>query len=155
MAPPVSTPLPTLITGALLLALPITLALSCLVDWRYRSAVLHLMRLAPRPGDADAADPLDNPLPSWRKAQLPPKGRERRLTLALAGLSLLIGFTTAVLYLLVHSGSLSPLRLLITALVVLSRQVVQCQGGVRPLRVEVRLTNPGLTHPCIAIPMPD
>ena len=59
MAPPVSTPLPTLITGALLLALPITLALSCLVDWRYRAAVLRLMRLAPGPGHVDAADSAD------------------------------------------------------------------------------------------------
>jgi hypothetical protein len=109
--------LPTLITGALLLALPITLVLSGLLGWRYRNAVRRLMALAPRPADADAAPPTDRLPTSGRQAQLPPRGRERELTRALAGLSLLIGFTSAALYLPVHFGSLSPLRLLITGLV--------------------------------------
>ena len=54
-----STPLPTLITSALLLALQVTLVLCLLVDWRYRAAVLRLMRLAPGPGHIDAADSAD------------------------------------------------------------------------------------------------
>jgi hypothetical protein len=41
-----------------------------------------------------------------------------------------------------------------TLLYVLSQQVVQRQAGVRPLRVEVRPTNPDLTPPCLATPMP-
>jgi hypothetical protein len=48
-----------LITSALLLALQVTLVLCFLVNWRYRAAVLRLMRLAPQPGDADAADSAD------------------------------------------------------------------------------------------------
>ncbi len=111
------TPLPTLITFAFLLALPITLVLSFAVGWRYRAGVRRLMRLAPPPSESSADDSGDTPLPPGRLAHQPLQGRERRLVLALAALSLLIGATSASLYLLVYFGSLSPLRLLITTLV--------------------------------------
>lgn len=112
-----NTPLPTLITFAFLLALPITLVLSFAVGWRYRAGVRRLMRLAPPPSESSADDAGDTPLPPGRLARQPLQGRERRLVLALAALSLLIGATSASLYLLVHFGSLSPVRLLITTLV--------------------------------------
>jgi hypothetical protein len=113
----VNTPLPTLITFAFLLALPITLVLSFAVGWRYRAGVRRLMRLAPPPSESSADDSGDTPLPPGRLARQPSQGRERRLVLALAALSLLIGATSASLYLLVYFGSLSPVRLLITTLV--------------------------------------
>lgn len=112
-----TTPLPTLITFGFLGALPITLALAFAVGWRYRAGVRRLMRLAPPPSDANVAGPGDTPMPPGRLARQPLQGRERRLVLALAALSLLIGATSATLYLLVHFGGLLPLRLLITTLV--------------------------------------
>lgn len=112
-----NTPLPTLITFAFLLALPITLALAVAVGWRYRASVRRLMRLAPPPSEAFAADAWHMPLLPRHQPLVPPKGRERRLAVALAALSLLIGFTSATFYLLVHFRSLSPVRLLIMALV--------------------------------------
>jgi hypothetical protein len=111
-------PLPTLIVFALLLALPITLVLSALVGWRYQASVRRLMRLAPLPSDAsETTDEAVTALPVHEALSLPSRVGLRRLPLALAGLSLLIGLTAAVLYLVVHFGDLSPLRLLITALV--------------------------------------
>jgi hypothetical protein len=111
-------PLPTLVTLAILLALPITLALSITVGWRYRGGVRRLMRLAPPPGDAAVDAAVGAPLlPILRRMGVPPHRIERRLELALAVLSLLIGFTAAAVFLLVHFGSLSPVRLLILSLV--------------------------------------
>ncbi len=114
----VNTPLPTLVAFTFLFSLPITLALSVVVGWRYRAGVRRLMRLAPLPGEAVVAGPGASPLPAGPpQALVPPRGRERRLVVALAVLSLLIGTTSATLYLLVHFGGLSSVRLLILALV--------------------------------------
>jgi len=114
----VATPLPNLIAFAFLFALPITLALSVVVGWRYRAAVRRLMRLAPLPSEAIVADPVDTPFAARRHpGGVPPKAGERRLAVALAALSLLIGFTSATIYLLVHFGSLTPVRLAIMAMV--------------------------------------
>lgn len=114
----VNTPLPTLVVFTVLFSLPITLALSVVVGWRYCAGVRRLMRLAPLPSEAVVAGPGESPLPSGPpQAFAPPRGRERRLVVALALLSLLIGATSATLYLLVHFGGLAPVRLLILALV--------------------------------------
>ncbi|MEA5392467.1 hypothetical protein VB738_14485 [Cyanobium gracile UHCC 0139] len=113
-----ATPLPSLITLTLLLALPLTLALSMGIGWRYRAGVRRLMRLAPLPSEAIGVDSGDTPCAARRQpARVPPIRRERPLVLSLGALSLLVGFTSATLFLLVHFGSLAPLRLLILSLV--------------------------------------
>jgi len=100
-------------------ALPTTLAVAYVVSWRYRAAVRHLMRLAPPPREADLAGAGGEnvPLPSRSPAGLLRRPRDRELSLAFAGVSLLIGITSAVLLLLVEGQTLLPMRLLITSLV--------------------------------------
>lgn len=112
----------------LLVALPLSLSLSALIAWRYRAAVRRLMRLAPSPSDSDSpmatmSEPdaiaaLPEALPLRLPASL--QQRERRLELALALASVLIGTTGAWLFLLVHEqefGGVTPLRLLLVGLV--------------------------------------
>jgi len=119
----------------LLIALPLTLALSALISWRYRSTVRKLMRLAPSPTDSDSPGVVQSELgaiaigptdPEVRpSAPLP--ARERQLNLSLALCSVLIGTTGAWLYLLVHQqefGGITPLRLLLVSLVWCSPGVV-------------------------------
>ena len=112
----------------LLVALPLTLALSALIAWRYRTAVRLLMRLAPSPSDTDSlVATMSEPaaigaMPAAPQVRLPASllWRERRLELALALASVLIGTTGAWLFLLVHqqeSGGIAPLRLLLVGLV--------------------------------------
>jgi hypothetical protein len=113
---------------ALLVALPLTLALAAVIAWRYRAAVRRLMRLAASPGDGDSPDaPMDElgavaappvPLPVWLPAVL--SQRQRRLEWALALASGLIGCTGAWIYLAVHHhqfGGMTPLRALLVGLV--------------------------------------
>ena len=112
----------------LLVALPLSLALSALIAWRYRGAVRRLMRLAPSPSDSDSpmasmSEPpgmaaLPEQLPALLPASL--QQRERRLALALALASVLIGTTAAWLYLLVHQqgvNGITPMRLLLVCVV--------------------------------------
>ena len=117
-----------LLLVTLLVALPLTLALSALIAWRYRAAVRQLMRLAPSPSDSDSpVAPMPEPaamaaMPPWRQVRLPGslRQRQRRLELALALGSVLIGTTGAWLYLLVHQqefGGITPMRLLLLGLV--------------------------------------
>lgn len=112
----------------LLVALPLTLALSALIAWRYRTAVRLLMRLAPSPSDtgslvATMSEPAAiGAMPAAPQVRLPASLllRERRLELALALASVLIGTTGAWLFLLVHQqefGGIAPLRLLLVGLV--------------------------------------
>jgi hypothetical protein len=112
----------------LLVALPLSLALSALIAWRYRAAVLRLMRLAPSPSDSDSPmATMSEPdamaaLPEALPVRLPAplQQRERRLELALSLASVLIGTTGAWLYLLVlqqEIGAITPLRLLLVGLV--------------------------------------
>lgn len=112
----------------LIIALPLTLALSALIAWRYRSTVRKLMRLAPSPTDSDNPGADNSELgaiamvPADLKAMLPAplSARERQLNLNLALCSVLIGTTGAWLYLLVHQqefGGITPLRLLLVGLV--------------------------------------
>lgn len=112
----------------LLVALPLTLALSALIAWRYRAAVRQLMLLAPSPSDSDTQDApslqlgavavMPPALPVRLPAALPL--RQRQLNLALALVSVLIGGTGAWLFLLVHQrqfGGITPLLLLLVGLV--------------------------------------
>lgn len=104
---------------AMLLTLPLTLGLATLVCWRYQATLTRLMRLAPGPrpqvrpaGTAATAPAHGRPLP--------PKGllrqRERRLWWGLAGLSGLIGLSSAALFLAGLSSPANPrLLLLISA----------------------------------------
>lgn len=112
----------------LLVALPLTLALSALIAWRYRTAVRRLMRLAPSPSDTDSlvatvSEPAaTGAMPAAPQVRLPASLllREQRLELALALASVLIGTTGAWLYLLVHQqefGGITPLLLLLVGLV--------------------------------------
>ena len=119
----------------LLIALPLTLALSALISWRYRSTVRKLMRLAPSPTDSDSPGVVQSELgaiaigPSDLEVRpsAPLPARERQLNLSLALCSVLIGTTGAWLYLLVHQqefGGITPLRLLLVSLVWCSPGVV-------------------------------
>ena len=80
----------------LIIALPLTLALSALIAWRYRSTVRKLMRLAPSPTDSDSPGVVQSELgaiamvPADLKAMLPAtlSARERQLNLSLALCSL-------------------------------------------------------------------
>ncbi len=112
----------------LLVALPLTLALSALIAWRYRSTVRKLMRLAPSPTDSDSPGVVKSELealamaPADRPVRLPASlpARERQLNLSLALCSVLISTSGAWLYLLVHQqeiGGITPLRLLLVSLV--------------------------------------
>lgn len=112
----------------LLVALPLSLAFSALIAWRYRAAVRQLMRLAPSPSDSDSpVAPMPEPaamaaMPAAQPVRLPASLplRERQLNLALAFGSVLIGTTGAWIYLLVHQlefGGITPLRLLLVGLV--------------------------------------
>lgn len=131
-------PLPTLITFVFLLALPMSLALSGLVGWRFRASVGRLMRLAPPPSDATAAADFVSSLLPQAKPDQPSRRSQWRLSVALAALSLLIGITTAVLYLMVHFGGITPLRLLITSLVLTTPGLVlQAQILCWPLRLQL------------------
>jgi hypothetical protein len=134
----VDPPLPTLIASGFLLALPMSLALSGLVGWRFRASVGRLMRLAPPPSDATAAADFVSSLPLQPKPDQPSRGCQWRLSLALVALSLLIGITTAALYLMVHFGGITPLRLLITSLVLATPGLVlQAQILRWPLRLQL------------------
>ncbi len=112
----------------LLVALPLTLALSALIAWRYRNTVRKLMRLAPSPNDSDSPVVVKSELealamaPADRPVRLSASlsARERQLNLSLALCSVLISTTGAWLYLLVHQqeiGGITPLRLLLVSLV--------------------------------------
>lgn len=100
---------------AMLLTLPLTLILATVVLWRYQATLTRLMRVAPGP-QAEQTPAALAPGCSDRHRPLPGAGllrrRERRLWWGLAGLSGLIGLSSAALFLV--GGGFSPsLRVLL------------------------------------------
>jgi len=110
----------TALSLAMLLAVPLTLGLAALVLWRYQATLTRLMRIAPGPRQdtcpgemaSDGNGSNHRPLPAASLL----RRRERTLWWGMAGLSGLIGLSSAALFLVGFSAQPSPMLLLLIGL---------------------------------------